>query len=285
MRIPSQAQRTKPAAEDFIAITMTDRKHALMCEQMLLSMQRTWSELPTVRLLVDDRHGSVNTKRLQRSYGGLIQLVDWAHIIEHHKNRQRLELIEFAEGNLLGRKLAFILSEADQQKTLWIDNDILFFQDFLPLVQAQPDGVFVGATRDSTFGGSEKLASYAPGLARHLFQGDASVPSVNSGLTLASGCIYDAFQLAPLVKHTLDTREHSYFTEQTVIAWAALRSRKIIWDMQVVRLDDTDIYQLGPSPTDHSWRARHYTGNIRHLFWRDAFFLRFRGRNKISHAG
>lgn len=285
LRATPPSKEIRPGANDFIAISMTDRKHALMCEQMLASMRRTWAELPTFRLLIDSRRGAVNIERLRRSYGGCLETVDWANVAKHHQSLQRTELVEFAEGNILGRKLAFIAASADEAKTLWIDNDILFFKDFLPLIRAQADGVFVGATRDSAFGGTEPFSSYAPGLAHHLFQDNTSVPSINSGLTLASGRIYDAFQLAPLVKHTLATGEQNYFTEQTVIAWAALQSRNIIWDMQLVRLDDSDIYRLRPSTSDGTWLARHYTGNIRHLFWRDAFFQRFRLTQQGHHNG
>ncbi len=263
---------------------MTDRRHETMCEQMLASLQRTWSMLPEFHLLVDDRHGSVNIDRLRRSYGGPLSATSWPRVSALHQASHRPELVEFASGNLLGRKLAFIMASAESRRTLWIDNDILFFRDFIPLVRAQPEGVFIGATRDAIFGRTDRFCSYAPRLAQHLFQGRAEVPSINSGLCLACGDVYGTFGLAAPVKHTLATGETNYFTEQTVISWGALQSRGIIWDMDRVRLDDDDIYRLAPSREKPTYYARHYTGNIRHLFWRDAFHLRFSRKGGGSHV-
>ena len=273
LRFAPLRRENKPSATDFVIISMTDRKHALMCEQMLASIGRIWSEFPTIRLLVDERRGPVNFDRLQRSYSGRIEAVAWEVITTQHLQKSRPELVNFAEGNLLGRKLAFIAASAEQQRTLWVDNDILFFRDFVPLVRTQTAGTFVGATRDSSFGHKGLFCGYAPKLARHLFKDQSDIPSINTGLCLCNGPVYEAFELSSLVRHTLEIREQNYFTEQTVLAWAALQSRGVIWDTQIVRLDDTDIYRLRPLPGQELWCARHYTGNIRHLFWRDAFFL------------
>jgi hypothetical protein len=274
LHVSATPRYAKPPNEDFALISMTDRDHLFMCEQMIASVNRAWSEVPRLELLIDTRKGNVDTTRIQKLHSAAVTIVTWGDVEKHHADGQRADLITFARENLLGRKLAFILASVERQKTLWVDNDVLFFRDFIPLVRAQPDGVFIGATRDMTFGRSDPLCSYAPQLARHLFGEQALVPLINSGLCLGHGNIYDEHHLAALIQRTLDTKEQSYFTEQTVIAWAALHSRGVLWEEPVIHLDDSDIQTLSPTYKGQIWHARHYTGNVRHLFWRDAFFLR-----------
>jgi hypothetical protein len=105
------------------------------------------------------------------------------------------------------------------------------------------------------------------------FLTDPDAPPVNAGLHLSEGAIYEALDLSPPVRFALESGEHHYLTEQTIIAIAALRSAGIYWERADAHLADDDCYTLRPTFRGRSWLARHYTGNVRHLFWRDAFFL------------
>jgi hypothetical protein len=264
----------KPADDRLQVITMSGRNHLLMLEQMLATLARSWCVLPQVRVVSDGSLADADLAQLRRRYTGRIVFTAGAELERHHLARGRPELVQFCRDNYFGRKLALITGAADEGPSLWVDNDVLFFRDLSPDLLRLADGPpLLGATRDASFGKTERFFGYDPGFAQELF-GDADIPAVNAGFAFARGAIYDALQLAPLVRRALE-RGHGYLTEQTIVAWAALHSGGILWDRDVVHLDDKDATTLGPTYRTQSWTARHYTGNIRHLFWRDAHFRRF----------
>lgn len=265
---------TKPVAQDLHLVTMSGRNHALFCEQMLLTLGATWSELPVVHILPDKHSTTADLERIRRVYRGPINLLNWEDICRHHAERGRTELIKFAEADQFGRKLALTLASADLRRSLWVDNDILFFGDLVPIIRAVSESKpYLGAARDATFGRTTPYFSYAPLMAREFFDPLPNVPPINAGINLSQGPIYEALRLFEPVRFALDSGEHHYVTEQTIVAIAAMRSRGILWDEPTVHMDDDDIYTLGPTYPGKVWRARHYTGNVRHLFWRDAMFL------------
>lgn len=286
LKITPASPVTKPVGEDLHIITMSGRLHTPMCEQMLLSLGAAWSELPTVHLLPDASSTIADLKRIRRVYPGPIEMVEWEEVRRHHALRGRPELNEFAEADLFGRKLAFALASADLRRTLWVDNDILFFRDVVPLLRANYGAApFLGAARDASFDRTTSFYSYAPQMAEEFLSRLPEVPAINAGIHLSEGSIYEALGLAELVRFSLTSGEHHYVTEQTIVAIAALRSRGILWDEPVMHMDHDDIYTLGPTFTGKPWCGRHYTGNVRHLFWRDALFLRLqRLRRRLKSA-
>ena len=262
-------------ARDLHVATMSGKNHVLMLEQMLWTLSRTWEELPQIRLLSDGTFTSAHLARIQRGYTGTVELVEAEALERHHESRGRPELVEFSRANYFGRKLAFIIAEAELHPTLWADNDILFYGDFSEdLRRLLARGSILGATRDASFGKTTPLFGYDPVLAKHLFGNRPDVPSLNAGFCFASGPVYDAHGISEIVRWSLQDGRHGYLTEQTIVAYTALASAGILWDEPVVHMADDDIYTLGPTYRHQPWKARHYTGNVRHLFWRDAFCRR-----------
>jgi hypothetical protein len=62
-----------------------------------------------------------------------------------------------------------------------------------------------------------------------------------------------------------------FFTEQTLFAHMASKSLGILWGLDIIKNFNGDNQSLTAMPLDNIV-ARHYTTNVRHLFWRDAFF-------------
>ena len=65
----------------------------------------------------------------------------------------------------------------------------------------------------------------------------------------------------------------SHFTEQTMIAAANVCSGMGTLSATQAYIDWDDRFQLGPTFLNRPWVLRHYVGPVRHLFWRDVFFL------------
>lgn len=262
-------------APELRVITMSGRNHVLLLEQMLATLAASWTALPAVHLLSDGSLRPGDLDAVRRRYAGPVTLVETAALEVHHAARGRPELVRFCRENYFGRKLAFIMGAADEHPSLWVDNDVLFFGDFATDLRRLAAGpALIGATRDASFGKTARFFGYDVPLAEHLFAGEPDAEPVNAGFTFARGPVYDTLQLAPVVEHAL-RGEHGYLTEQTIVAYAVRRSGGILWDGQTVHLDDKDSTTLRPTYRGRPWRARHYTGNVRHLFWRDAFYRRF----------
>ncbi len=265
----------KPVAPELRVITMSGRNHVLLLEQMLATLAASWTELPSIHLLSDGTLRESDVAAVRRRYAGPITVVESAALEAHHAARARPELVRFCRENYFGRKLAFIMGAADEHPSLWVDNDVLFFGDFsADLRRLAGRAPLIGATRDASFGKTERFFGYDVPLAEHLFAGQPEAAAVNAGFTFANGPVYDTLQLAAVVRHAL-AGAHGYLTEQTIVAHAVRQSGGILWDAQTVYLDDKDMNTLGPTYRRQPWRARHYTGNVRHLFWRDAFYRRF----------
>jgi len=92
----------------------------------------------------------------------------------------------------------------------------------------------------------------------------------SSGLLFIYGAdVYEKFKLEELFTRLNDYT--NYYTEQTIFAHIASQSAGIIWPMDIIKNFGTDNQQVKPMSKTNVI-ARHYTMNVRHLFWRDAFF-------------
>ena len=72
--------------------------------------------------------------------------------------------------------------------------------------------------------------------------------------------------------------DHNNLTEQTIFAYLQKTSGPSLLSADKYLLYSTDQFALRPSFKKNAV-ARHYIGQIRHMFWRDAFFLGKVNRN------
>lgn len=245
-----------------VVITMTGKGILNMTRLSVLSIAKSWSMLPRLIITTD---GTISTREVRERlsfWPGELIVHDWDITEKYHMAKGRVNLLEYAGKHIMGRKMAVILHQAALNPVVWIDSDVLFYNDFLTHIP-NCQGFFCG--------GSEEAFSVYDERALQFFNNDLNKRyKFNAGmLFIGGGDICERFELERLL-HGLADYTH-YFTEQTTFAHIASQSLGIIWPMNVIKNFNSDNQQIAPMPKKNIV-ARHYTINVRHLFWRDAFF-------------
>lgn len=249
-------------------VTMCGRAHLLLLEQLLFTIAIRWNLMPNVVVVSDGTANVSQIRQTLRWWPAGLDVVGWQTFRDFHQERERSELVQYADKDPFGRKLSTILAMAEQTRLLWCDCDILFFSDFSTLV-AKPasHGPFLESAQDSFYSYDRCLTE---GRLQHLY----GRPPVNTGLILCEGNFYDSCGLGDIIKQGIPNR--MYLTEQTILAEAVFQAGRIAWDLDVIVMFNGDESTLSPTYLGKHWIARHYVGPIRHLFWRDALAMRLR---------
>ncbi len=237
-----------------------------MVRECLWSIYHAWPELPRVKLVSD---GSVTPSALLESidwWPGEKKAESWEAGAEYHAQRGRVDVRTFAGNNMLGKKLSAILAAGESERVLYCDSDLLWFGG----PPAVPDASVSAAVQLAV----DLSPHYDDHLLKMLSINDLDkIPALNTGLVYASGPVYTECGLDRLM--SIVAREPSYFSEQTIMAYAARKLGGRHWplDQIILKVDDKSWPIRHPSERP-SWMARHYVGDVRHWFWRDALWLR-----------
>jgi hypothetical protein len=249
-------------------LTMCGRKHLLMLECCLFSINRFWSRLPRLKVISDGTITTGTIARRLRWWSQEVEVLDWREYLTSRVLNERPELVAFCQRHVLGKKLLALVEEAEQQPIFWCDSDMLFYGDlhaFLPT--DLPSGPFVFSAEDVAIG------AYDPALLNNGLEYLADRPFVNTGLVLCGGTFYDACALSALVRKGLD--KCYGVTEQTILAHAVHQTGKVYWRTDIVEINGSDQYYLTPVGITQGGVARHYvSGYSQHMFWRDALAMR-----------
>ena len=257
----------KPSAKpqaDVTVITMTGKRLINMTRLSVLSIARNWDTLPQLIVVTD---GTINTETVKQKlafWPGELAVYDWELTADYHLAKKRNNLVKYAGEHVLGKKLAVILHYAELSPVVWLDSDILFFSDFSTLLPVLNKTGFV-------CGGSEDYsATYDERVIKHYNNKLHQLYKFNSGALYVYGQdLYERFAIEPLLDE-LSSFVY-FFTEQTLFAHMASKSLGILWGLDIIKNFNDDNQSLTAMSTDNVV-ARHYTTNVRHLFWRDAFF-------------
>lgn len=248
---------------DIRVLMMTGKNHLDMTRLALLSIANTWSVLPKIIVITD---GTITSGQIVKEldfWPGELVAENWENIAKQHTDKSRDALVAYGNLHPFGKKLAIILHYAEKSPVVWIDSDILFFNDFIPFIPKQVTGFACGGTEDFT-------AAYDDAVIKQIGTDLYSLYQFNAGLLYASGqSIYEDFDLERILKAIHPN--YDFCTEQTLFAWIASKSMGILWPGEIVKSFHADNQQIKPMPVNNTI-ARHYTSNVRHLFWRDAFF-------------
>ncbi|HVT58068.1 MAG TPA: hypothetical protein VHR45_06690 [Thermoanaerobaculia bacterium] len=166
----------------------------------------------------------------------------------------------------MGRKLAAIADSALEGPTLYSDVDVLWFR-FPPSINH-----FMSSESPALAMSPDTQPSYDKALVPSLLPHLASRPFYCAGLLYASGDFLNTCQAADLLAYAAD---HGIgVTEQTILAAVDHELGGVSWPSGEIALLDDDRFSLAPSFINTRWAARHYVGQVRHIFWRDALALR-----------
>lgn len=264
-RLPPPRCAPKPRL-DLALLTMCGAAHCSMLESCLYSIARYWNRLPDLMVVSDGTMGLGELDKRFKWWPGPRRVVAWESYLEHHRGLGRPALAEYAAKDPFGRKLAAILAEAERQRTLWCDADILFFSDFsLDLEAAPRHSPLLWTTLDWAYGYDQAIVGLLTEEMRRR-------PPVNTGLVLAEGAFYESCGLDDMVRAGLATCDS--LTEQTVLAKAVHTMGNIQWPLGKVDISDGEIFTWAPTFTQRRLYVRHYIKGLRQLFWRDALFMR-----------
>jgi len=246
-----------------VILMMTGKNHIDMTRLSLLSVARHWVALPKVIITSDGTLSARQIKKKLEFWPGEIIAEDWEDTAKYHLNKKRQALVLYGETHPFGKKLAIILKHAEAGPVLWIDSDILFFNDFCKFIPVPGSQFSCGGTEDFTAAYHQPVLDY---FAHNIYD----TYKFNAGLLYVSGVdVYERFGLEQLIRSLHPN--YDFCTEQSIFAHIASKSLGVLWSKDIVKSYNTDNQQVKAMPI-HNVIARHYTSNVRHLFWRDAFF-------------
>ncbi|MEN0054044.1 MAG: hypothetical protein AAGC65_10255 [Mucilaginibacter sp.] len=254
--------KSQKSTSDQVVLMMAGKKIMDLTRLAVFSIAKNWDTLPKLIVSSDGSVSAAEIKKQLRFWPGELIINDWQQSETYHREKNRVNLLKYAESHVLGKKLAVVLHQAEIQPVVWVDSDIIFYQDFNKYITHHSGFVCGGSEEGHSLYDDRVLDFYKNNLYDHY--------TFSSGLLNIYGpTIYDDFQLEQLL---LEVSNYvHYFTEQTIFAHIASKSIGMPWTRDLIKNHNLDHQQIRPmSPKDVI--GRHYTANVRHLFWRDAFF-------------
>lgn len=257
-----------------VFLTLCGAYHLRLLCYNLYSLYLSWPKLPCLRLISD---GTVSLNEMAialKWWPGKKDFLNWEDIVAYYCDKGQIDLVNFAERSVVGKKLACLLHAGELVPTLWCDADILWFRmlpDLKELLVRPPCVLKVSEDCEMSYDHNllNSTLNYLKGL-----------PFINTGLVFLYGDLLKQCELSALFKFAAKSSNH--FTEQTILAHAAYSLGAEFWPMSDVWCSVQDMFSLFPTYVGQSYAARHYIATVRHLFWRDALALRLGVRPKYS---
>lgn len=270
--------QTPPKSEqDLTLVSMCGAKYIGLLQQSLFSLYREWTLLPKLHIVSD---GSVTVSELQNAlhwWSGTKEFSSWEESVAYHEQRGRRSIVQFAQSNVMGKKLAVILKAGEQGPTLWCDSDILWFKQLPNIPKVDQTN-----TRPVLKISEDFQPSYDPRLIESGLSHLTQPPYRNAGLIYIQGEVLKHCKLQPLLD--LAAEKPSNDAEQTIFAEANYQLNSGIWLRDEIACFAEDAITTRPQYAGKNWVARHYIGPVRHLFWRDALILRVGGKDNLFKA-
>lgn len=262
------SKKIKKEEDDKILVFLTGIKQLPMLQESVYSFYISNNKLPSLKIFTD---GTVSREKLTKYfswYPNSLEIIEKGDCIDYHNNKERDNLVRFAKKNPMGLKLAAIIQIADNSPCFYCDTDILAFNDLEYLMPK----LSLGIAKKYLCMSQDYQTAYDDYIQEKYFPNLNQSPFYCAGFLFLSGNILDF--------HIMDTiladccKESNHFTEQTIFAGLNRTYFNQHWSDELITLFQNDQQSLAPSYLNKEWVARHYVGSFRHLFWRDAFFLR-----------
>lgn len=246
-------------------VTMGGAGHLEMMVASLRSLAASWPALPSVRVVVADETALELVKRRLRWWKGALEVISWRMAAEWAASNVSPDLARFAEREPMGRKMAAVFQAAAEGPALYSDVDVLWFR-YPKTVDS-----FAEAPAPLLAMSADLYAAYDQRLTEKEVSELRSSPFYCAGVMFAKGRIFESSRLHALLGFA--AREGIGVTEQTLFAMLdrELGDRRL--PPGEIFLSDADRFARSATFVGQPWAARHYVGQVRHLFWRDALAL------------
>jgi len=262
-RLPNPVFIPAPLSS-FTLISITGKKYLSMLRENLNSINSHWSHKPSVVLCSD---GSMSPEEIKNSFNwwkAPLEVIHWEDSRNWALANGHDALASYCDKKPMGKKFCFVLHQASRfQRTLWCDADYLWFKDYTPPPD-QPN-FYMMATVDFQ-------PAYDPAISAFRPQMETTQPFVNAGILWFCGNYASHPQTQERMK--IIPPDGNHFTEQTWMALNILENNFPLFPKEEIICAVDDQMSLRLSYPGKPWVARHYVGNIRHIFWRDALGLR-----------
>lgn len=241
---------------------MAGQKQIPLLRESLHSFARHSSRIPEVIVISDGTLSEENLSNSCSFWPGKIILMTPIEILEGIDDSLSGYIKKLIEGNILGLKLAAVIALSRKGPSLFMDADILWFSDPMPIIEPAFRQFSFAAIREDGCSVNQALAlKYAPEL--------ASAPSVNTGLFLINSDISSDPIFRVMLQDAVDDFRHE-FNEQTILGiLSSLRGGYLSEKVCLVHFNDAFKF-LSRKPWDEGYCSRHYVRFMRHQFYRDA---------------
>jgi hypothetical protein len=264
---PPPRIKPRPRLDDLRYVTMAGRAHLLHLRESLISLHRSWQNLPDLVVVSDGSWGREEFLKTFRFWPGPITLMMPQEVSSALAASGDQALAELALRHPYGLKLAAIVLLARTRRMLFIDADVLWFSDpseMLTRYQA----------RDTPAVTVESNRSFNTQLALAFCPAALESPYVNSGGVLLEGELCDKGLLDSMIAFILNKRDYA-FIDQTVAA-VAVRLNGTVFPKQFCLVEFDDAFAVSHQrPWKDGYHSRHYVTFMRHQFYRDALQLRW----------
>jgi len=256
---------TKPPI-DITYLTFAGAAHVQMLRESVSSLANAWERLPRLRVVGDGTVVCDTIRRTLSFWPAEVEVLDWSDLIDSVRGKRYEAVAQFAERVPMARKMVAIVASALNAPTLYADVDVLWFRTPRALIDhsiLKNPGIVMSPDFQPSYD-----VDLVPRVLPHL----ADPPFYCAGILFAKGDFLGACKIEHLIQYAV---QHGVaLTEQTILAEANHQLGGEVFAASEFVLNDDDRFSLGPSFFRQQWVARHYIGQVRHLFWRDALALR-----------
>jgi hypothetical protein len=230
----------------------------------LFSVHKSWKALPEVLVISDGTPVSDLAKNIIK-WPMRLDIIDWTLCADYFREKSNIDLFDYANKELWGKKLVAVLYCSEHFPTLYSDSDILWFSALKNIENSTFPILKMGQDIDYCFSNEmlkdlneEKCLLNKP---------------LNAGLIYA----YGDFSSHPKWKEICSylSKKPDNRTEQTTFAILNnYFNPDIFWSFEevLIKLDDT--YSLKSTIKQyHQIMARHYVNVKSTTFWRDSIYI------------
>ena len=263
--------KPKKAETELRLLTLTGKNQLNLFQECLFSIYKNSDKLPKVIIVTD---GSIKKSEILSKlkwYNNSLEIVEKEECIKYHSENENPELSSYASKSAFGLKLAAIVQCLENKEILFCDTDVLWYKNILDVTEKNKKQNPTETSFDIKMTVDYQMC-YDSNILQKFFPALINPPYYNSGVLYVRGDIFNKFDMKAIINEAVFQSNH--FTEQTILAGINFQTCKNVWDKNEIVAFQHDSLSIKPTYVEKKWLARHYVGPVRHLFWRDAFFLR-----------
>jgi hypothetical protein len=264
-------RQARPLDNRFSYLTLVGEQQLPMLSASLWSLLQSSTKVPHLLVAGDTTLKEPSLRAALKWWPGTIEMWSSEEVLAFSRQNLPPQITSLCENHIYGLKAAAIMRASLSGLTVYADTDILWYraaQELLPDARTG-DGVWLQLQVDGQMSYDPRLVELWPFLREK--------PYSCAGIMVAQGDLGDAF--TRIASPDLDPIYGSprHFTEQATFAALQKKIGLPPLDEDKAYLSMDDQQTLGPSFHGKPWVLRHYAGSVRHLFWRDVFFLYWKG--------